>query len=61
MKTWRSILLIIMVCLGLILPVQEVDAAFTGLPPNFSDQLVINGVSSPTAIAWLPDPVSETR
>jgi glucose/arabinose dehydrogenase len=55
MKTWRSVLLILMVCLGLVLPVELADAAFTGLPDDFSDQLVMDGVSSPTAIAWLPD------
>ena len=55
MKTWRSILLIVLICLGLLLPTEAVDAAFTALPPGFSDQLVMDGVSSPTAIAWLPD------
>src|SRR5690242_6277488 len=56
MKTWRSILLIVAVCLGLVLPVHGVDAAFTGLPAGFSDQGVMTGVDSPTARAWLPVP-----
>jgi glucose/arabinose dehydrogenase len=55
MKTWRSVLLILLVCLGLILPAEAADAAFTGLPADFSDELVMSGVSSPTAIAWLPN------
>lgn len=55
MKTWRSMLLMFVLCLGLVLPEQAADAEFTGLPSGFSDQLVMSGVSSPTAIAWLPD------
>ena len=55
MKTWRSMLLIVMVCLGLVLPVQAADAEFVGLPAGFSDQLVMGNVGSPTAMAWLPD------
>jgi glucose/arabinose dehydrogenase len=54
MKTWHSMLLIVTVCLGLVLPVQAVDAAFGGLPNGFTDELVMSGVSSPTAIAWVP-------
>ena len=55
MKTWRSVLLIIVVCLGLVLPAEVAEAAFTSLPNDFDDQLVMGGVSSPTAIAWLPN------
>jgi glucose/arabinose dehydrogenase len=55
MMTWRSILLIVVVCLGLLLPDRVANAAFTGLPERFSDQLVMGGVNSPTAVAWLPD------
>ena len=55
MKTWRAMLLIAIVCLGLVLPVDAVDAAFSGLPAGFSDEFVLGGVGSPTGIAWLPD------
>ncbi|MFT4040285.1 MAG: PQQ-dependent sugar dehydrogenase [Thermomicrobiales bacterium] len=55
MKNWRLGILLFLICVGLILPVDAVDAAFTGLPAKFSDQGVITGVPSPTAIAWLPD------
>ncbi|MBL8129536.1 MAG: PQQ-dependent sugar dehydrogenase [Chloroflexia bacterium] len=55
MKTWRSVLLILMVCLGLVIPAEVAEAEFTNLPNDFDDQLVMGGVSSPTAIAWLPN------
>jgi glucose/arabinose dehydrogenase len=55
MKTWRSMVLMVVVSLGLVLPVSVADAKFTNLPAKFSDQPVMSGVSSPTAIAWLPD------
>jgi glucose/arabinose dehydrogenase len=54
MKNWRSVLLIVTTCIGLILPVHVAEADFT-VPSGYSDQLAMTGVSSPTAIAWLPD------
>lgn len=55
MKTWRSFLLMVVICLGLVLPAEVADAEFADLPTGFVDQLVMGGVSSPTAIAWLPN------
>lgn len=55
MKNWRSAFLILAICLGLVLPAHVVEAEFTNLPPGFNDELVMSGVGSPTALAWLPD------
>jgi glucose/arabinose dehydrogenase len=56
MKNWRTVLLILTVCLGLLLPFEAVQAEFSALPAGFTDRLVMGGVSSPTAVAWLPEP-----
>ena len=55
MKCWRFLLLTLTLCVGILLPVEVVHAAFTGLPQGFADQFVMGGIASPTAIAWLPD------
>lgn len=48
-----SIFLVVLVIAGLLLP-PDVEA-FDGLPAGFVDRPVVGGVSSPTAIAWLPN------
>lgn len=55
MRTWRSVLLMLVVCLGLVLPLQIAEAEFT-VPSEYDDQLALTGVTSPTAVAWLPEP-----
>ena len=47
-------IVMLLVIAGLLMPTPS-RAAFTGLPPGFTDEAVIGGVSQPTAIAWLPD------
>jgi glucose/arabinose dehydrogenase len=53
MKGKLASLVILAVVLGLLVPVDAL-AQFTTLPQGFSDQLVVDDVPNPTAIAWLP-------
>ena len=50
MKTWRSVLLVLLICLGLVLPVQGADAAFTGLPAGFEPLLLDEGMLNPAQV-----------
>jgi glucose/arabinose dehydrogenase len=49
---WGAMVVLVII-LGLILPADA--AAFGSLPSGFQDQLVVDGVTAPTAFDWLPD------
>ncbi len=53
MKKHVSVLLVLMVVVGLLLPGDV--RAFDPLPAGFSDRVEVGGIEKPTSIAWLPD------
>ena len=55
MTGWRSAILLVLVCFGLLLPVDAVEAEFTLSDSHYDDLPAMTGVPFPTAIAWLPD------
>ena len=52
MHSRSALVVVLLVVLGLMLP-AEAMAGFN-VPAGFSDELVVGGVTDPTAIAWLP-------
>ncbi len=52
MKNRPAIILVLVLIVGLLLP--EAALADFDLPTGFDDELVVEGVSAPTSIAWLP-------
>jgi len=53
MKKHLSVVLVLVIVAGLLLP-GDVQA-FGSLPPGFADREVVPGISKPTSIAWLPN------